>query len=442
MKLEKFKEKNQKRTKIIVFTILCILLVVGVFFYSSFALFEVKENFNILKGDIESPGDLSFVYYVDDVVTKNPPTMSSGYTLSSKSSCNNGVTVTWDNENWSALVNYTNYQKTNTSVVKCSLYFEKFSKIITECGKEKSGATCLLENKSKTNELVLDETIDNNLRYIGANPNNYVSFNNELWRIIGVMNNMKTNETDSGESRIKLVREESIGNYSWDASETSINLGKGINEWSQSTLKKLLNEGEYWNKTAGICIVGDNNKSQNCDFTQTGLTEESKQKLEYSIWFLGSNGNEKLETVKVNELYTLEKSSNTGKICSSGTSCNDNITRTHTWTGAVGLISLTDYFYATKKEELCFSSAGYSLKEDAYLSCRNNNWMFKNDHLWTINPRAHSGSSYLTLCINQLGGLDNCTSSIARNVYPSVYLKANVKIISGCGEKENPYILE
>ena len=84
MKLEKFKEKNQKRTKIIVFTILCILLIGGVFFYQSFALFEVKENFNILKWNVESPGDLSFVYYVDDVVTQNPPTMSSGYTLSSK----------------------------------------------------------------------------------------------------------------------------------------------------------------------------------------------------------------------------------------------------------------------------------------------------------------------------------------------------------------------
>ena len=52
-------------------------------------------------------------------------------------------------------------------------------------------------------------------RYTGANPNNYVSFNNELWRIIGVF------PTDDGtgniENRVKIIRNESIGeDYMWD----------------------------------------------------------------------------------------------------------------------------------------------------------------------------------------------------------------------------------
>ena len=51
-------------------------------------------------------------------------------------------------------------------------------------------------------------------RYIGANPNNYVKFNDELWRIIGVF------DVDDGtgkiEKRMKIIRNESIGNYSWD----------------------------------------------------------------------------------------------------------------------------------------------------------------------------------------------------------------------------------
>ena len=46
------------------------------------------------------------------------------------------------------------------------------------------------EGSACTNTLAYDGTADNNLRYVGANPCNYVSFNNELWRIIGVMNNI------------------------------------------------------------------------------------------------------------------------------------------------------------------------------------------------------------------------------------------------------------
>jgi len=80
----------------------------------------------------------------------------------------------------------------------------------------KAGVDTIIDLASTSEEIVDDETVDHNLRYIGANPNNYVRFNGELWRIIGVMNNMKTNESDAGESRIKLIRAESIGNYSWD----------------------------------------------------------------------------------------------------------------------------------------------------------------------------------------------------------------------------------
>ena len=43
MKLEKFKQRDPKKVGIIVFTVACILLIAGVFFYTSFASFEVKQ---------------------------------------------------------------------------------------------------------------------------------------------------------------------------------------------------------------------------------------------------------------------------------------------------------------------------------------------------------------------------------------------------------------
>ena len=45
-------------------------------------------------------------------------------------------------------------------------------------------------SESCDNHLAYDGTSDNNLRYVGYNPCNYVSFNDEVWRIIGVMNNV------------------------------------------------------------------------------------------------------------------------------------------------------------------------------------------------------------------------------------------------------------
>ena len=74
-----------------------------------------------------------------------------------------------------------------------------------------------------SNGLKKDNRPDQNIRYYGSDPNNYVKFNNELWRIIGVFGN-----------NVKLVRSESLGDLSWDSSESSVNGGFGVNEWSQA----------------------------------------------------------------------------------------------------------------------------------------------------------------------------------------------------------------
>ena len=42
MKLEKYKQKSFSKIGIIVFTVTCVLLVAGVFFYTSFASFQTN----------------------------------------------------------------------------------------------------------------------------------------------------------------------------------------------------------------------------------------------------------------------------------------------------------------------------------------------------------------------------------------------------------------
>ena len=127
-----------------------------------------------------------------------------------------------------------------------------------------------------------------NIRYYGANPNNYIYFNCsdynnqtsstcETWRIIGVF-----------DKKVKIMRGSVIGKYSWDVSDDSINSGYGVNEWSQADLMKLLNSGYdsesvggslYWNAKSGTCYNDTNNATTSCNFTSTGLKNTDTRNL-------------------------------------------------------------------------------------------------------------------------------------------------------------------
>ena len=101
----------------------------------------------------------------------------------------------------------------------------------------------LTDNKDNSGLYTITHPADNTLqigatediteyRYRGASPKNYVSFNGETWRIIGVF------PTDDGtgniENRIKLIKDQSIGNYKWDTGD--------LNDWARpATLNTELN---------------------------------------------------------------------------------------------------------------------------------------------------------------------------------------------------------
>ena len=126
----------------------------------------------------------------------------------------------------------------------------------------KFGETIANLAKTDTVNLATDDQ-DNNVRYIGANPNNYVYFNCsdynnqsdstcEKWRIIGVFNNV-TKSDGSKENLVKIIRDERIGDYSWDNKTASTgaetNLGK--NDWTTARLNYLLNPGHNSESVVG-----------------------------------------------------------------------------------------------------------------------------------------------------------------------------------------------
>ena len=300
----------------------------------------------------------------------------------------------------------------------------------------------------RSEDLVYDEA--GNIRYIGANPDNYVSIDSEVWRIIGVFNNIKSDALDEhGETRIKLIRNEAIGGYSWDAS--TYNSGWGINEWSQADLMYLLNPGYtgingslYYNSGSGTCYSEYNNATTNCDFTTTGLKSNLKSLIDDALWNTGSNGAEVAYTaITTSKFYELERSNNTGKICTSGNYCNDPLGRTTAWVGKVGLMYPSDYGYATGggnyKREYCLSQILYTWNAECY----NDDWLYtSSNHQWTLTPLAISDAAANPFAVN-LTGVITSSSGAAHPwlVKPVVYLKSNVQILSGEGSSTDPFIL-
>ena len=303
-----------------------------------------------------------------------------------------------------------------------------------------------------------DTAIDEagNTRYIGADPNNYVSIDGDIWRIIGTMKDVDDG-TGNKEDRVKLIRASSIGSYSWDTSESSVNGGYGVNEWSQADLMKLLNPGYesesvggslYWNNQSGTCYYSNNNGTTSCNFTSTGIKDKLKTLISDAVWNTGANDGKTYtyNNIITSKFYELERSSNTGKICSSGSYCNDTVARTTTWTGKVGLMYPSDYGYATSggsttDRATCLNTYLYNWSDSSVSDCKNNDWLLKNSWQWTLSPYANSSDAYVAFYVYSDGCVIDYNASFNNAVLPVVYLTSNVGVQSGDGSLGNPFIL-
>ena len=291
-----------------------------------------------------------------------------------------------------------------------------------------------------THEATEQTTALTDYRYIGADPNNYVKFNDELWRIIGVF------DTDDGtgkvEKRLKIIRNESIGDYSWDNKDTTTGAetAYGKNEWTDARLNYLLNPGHeseiaggslYWNRGAGNCYKGQNNSTTSCDFTSTGLTDTAKSMIGDAKWYLG--GSSTYNDVTPPMFYTRER----GTTVYSGHSTS--------WIGKVGLMYPSDYGYATSggsstNRNSCLAKELYNWDSSGYSDCKNNDWMYNgNIWQWTISPRADYSND--VFFVNAAGYVNDDYAYFTYAGRPVVYLKSTIKVISGSGTTSSPYIL-
>jgi len=260
--------------------------------------------------------------------------------------------------------------------------------------KDNSGLYTITHPADSTLQIGATEDITE-YRYRGANPKNYVTFNNEVWRIIGVL------PTDDGtgkiENRIKIIKDQSIGNKYWDTGNS--------NNWARpATLNTELNT-TYLNSLDSTAqnMIGDA-KYYLGGYKDTTITSEVMYSYE-----------RKIKNTTSNEFYY-------------GTNPNNLV-------GKLGLMYASDYGYAASDE------CKQTLNNYNNTTCKNNNWLFKSNNEWILPQSANDSGGVFYF---YSGGGVSCNYRAGGwqfAVRPGLYLKSSVQIIGGSGTSTDPYVI-
>lgn len=248
------------------------------------------------------------------------------------------------------------------------------------------------------------ESLDINYRYQGVNPNNYVAFNGELWRIIGVFD--ENFHGKSGQWLVKLIRKDRIGAYAWNSTGTYV--------WDNSSLKRLLNDNYYNSDNTNIENNCRKSFASICNYeNDRGINDKYRDYIEQVTW-------------------------KNGPISEAGTNykvIKSEINSTISSTNAIGLIYVSDYGYSVYSGGKCSRKTLLS----AYNSndCVAENWLFDGGE-WFLTRSTVNGYAWTT---REHGGVYHVHVTDSLSIRPALYLKSNVKKIAGNGSIDNPYIL-
>ena len=327
---------------------------------------------------------------------------SEGYEFNETlSKCENGSSLTWDDENQKVLM------QANKSD-KCYIYFDKelvnFAiYIINNVYTGTDGDNGLYYHDGQ-GTYGTQETGDNSYRFAGANPNNYVCFGsdeascseNNLYRIIGVF-----------DGQVKLIKHTVLGSGNWSGGKSWTFSGN----WSDSNLNTVNLNTNYLNNI--------------------GSTWSSK--IANHIWRVGGN-------TSTNIMYTSPTNAYINEIVTPP--------ETTTYTAKIGLMYVSDYYYGAHPKYWTYhgytdsiypNEKGQYGEEYDYRAAINDNWMYMGMREWTITSNG-SGEAFYHMSD---GGVSYEMKIIAVNdeyyYRPVFYLIPDVKYISGTGTQTDPY---
>jgi len=210
--------------------------------------------------------------------------LEEGTVLSAGGTADLTVTVTYDS-------NVTSQPENTKGTISVTLDYVQADGNGTVTPSEPTAAEKLIETAVTTGDgLYADEYEEGRYVYKGANPNNYITFNNETWRILSVEN----------DGTLKIMKKDSIGNMAFDSSNS--------NNWARPAPLNTYLNNDYYNS----------------------LNSDAQNLIQAHTWGVGP--------------VTYNNTDLAGQIAS------ENGT---TWSGNIGLMTLSEYLRANTNPSLC-----------------------------------------------------------------------------------------
>ena len=328
---------------------------------------------------------------------------TEGYKFNTElSRCENGSELSWDDVNKKILMS-------GVSADKCYVYFDiaRFDKLCNTstlaCHVAKLYTGTQGENGIYYHNTSLTNGAgDNNYRYAGANPNNYICLGSDattcpddnLFRIIGVFGD-----------KVKVIKDKSVVKMHWDTSN--------YNTWSISSLNTYLN-GTY--------------------LTSIGTLSD---KIDVATWKVGGNTWDNISVSTAKEVYDYE-------IKNPSTTASTGETE---YSAKIGLMYVSDYMFAVLQDNWTLVAYNSNDATKDYRAVKTENWLYLGSDEYTITRSSkysgdvfaiYSSGEVYSYSVSCNSGDPLPCSAYAKYARPSFYLISSVEYSGGTGTSSDP----
>ena len=328
---------------------------------------------------------------------------TEGYEFNKElSKCENGSEISWDDTKKVVVVS-------GNLSDKCYVYFDiaRFDKLCNTstlaCHVAKLYTGTQGENGIYYHNTSLTNGAgDNNYRYVGANPNNYICLGSDattcpddnLFRIIGVFGD-----------KVKVIKDKSVVKMHWDTSN--------YNTWSISSLNTYLN-GTY--------------------LTSIGTLSD---KIDMATWKVGGNTWDNISVSTAKEVYDYE-------IKNPSTTASTGETE---YSAKIGLMYVSDYMFAVLQDNWTLVAYNSNDATKDYRAVKTENWLYLGSDEYTITRSSkYSGDVFAIYSSGEVYSYSvSCDSGeplpcgvYAKYARPSFYLISSVEYSGGTGTSSDP----
>ena len=389
-----------------------IILMVFIAIFSTFVFVKNNSNFEItneINNKSKKNNDLLTMNLEQTAGTGDYKTVTQsewpteGYKFNTElSRCENGSELSWDDVNKKILMS-------GVSADKCYVYFDiaRFDKLCNTstlaCHVAKLYTGTQGENGIYYHNTSLTNGAgDNNYRYAGANPNNYICLGSDattcpddnLFRIIGVFGD-----------KVKVIKDKSVVKMHWDTSN--------YNTWSISSLNTYLN-GTY--------------------LTSIGTLSD---KIDVATWKVGGNTWDNISVSTAKEVYDYE-------IKNPSTTASTGETE---YSAKIGLMYVSDYMFAVLQDNWTLVAYNSNDATKDYRAIKAENWLYLGSDEYTITRSSknlgevfaiYSSGEVYSYSVSCDSGEPLPCSVYAKYARPSFYLISSVEYSGGTGTSSDP----